>query len=57
MSHEIVIKIKRKEREEEITLRWFASLMGAVLLEWFFPLSAMTLGVFSGGGGRREGVK
>jgi hypothetical protein len=28
MNHEIAIKIKRKEWEEKITLRWFASLVG-----------------------------
>jgi hypothetical protein len=28
MNHEIAIKIKRKEREENITLVWFASLVG-----------------------------
>jgi hypothetical protein len=36
MNHEIAVKIERKVREEEITLRWFASLMGGCSLRMVF---------------------
>jgi hypothetical protein len=43
MSHKIAIKIKRKEWEE-ITLGWFASLMGSCSPRVVFPLVRHGLG-------------
>jgi hypothetical protein len=57
MNHEIVIKVKRKECEEKITLGWFACLVGGCSPRMVFsPCPPWLWGVFSGGG-RREGVK
>jgi hypothetical protein len=47
MNHEIAVKIERKGREEEITLRWFAFLMGGYSLRMVFPLVRHGFGGFS----------
>jgi hypothetical protein len=47
VNHEVAIEHKRKDREEKITLEWFSSLVGSILLNWLFPLVRHGLGGFS----------
>jgi hypothetical protein len=55
MNHEIAIEIKRKGRKREDYSQMVHFFDGRLFSSHgVFPLSAMALGVFSGGGGQEE---